>query len=116
MRYLLLAFLATVGGCGPGNGGTDDMGVGDMTMLPMNCSNGMKDADETDVDCGGSCAGCAAGKQCKKGSDCASQSCTNNVCDVPACDDMIKNGDESDVDCGGKTCPGCAVGKMCGGG
>lgn len=35
------------------------------------CSDGVKNGDETDVDCGGSCAGkCAAGKACLVSGDC----------------------------------------------
>ncbi len=98
-------------GCTPGGG--SDMGMGDMSMLPDHCSNGMKDVDESDVDCGGSCAQCAGGKKCAKGSDCASTFCTNGLCDAPSCNDGIKNGNETDLDCGGGMCPGCAIGKMC---
>ena len=47
------------------------------------CFNGLKDGDETGVDCGGSCAPCAT------------------------CDDGIKNGDETGVDCGGSFCEPC---------
>src|SRR5262245_41234914 len=109
--FSVLALIGTVG-CGSAIP-VDDMGIGDLTLLPEHCSNMMAVADEVDVDCGGSCAPCAAGKRCKKGTDCASQSCTNNACDVPACDDKIRNGDESDVDCGGKVCLACDAGRMC---
>ena len=47
------------------------------------CFNGIKDGDETGVDCGGSCVPCAT------------------------CDDGIKNGDETGVDCGGSDCEPC---------
>lgn len=47
------------------------------------CFNGLKDGDETGVDCGGSCAPCAT------------------------CDDGIKNGSETGVDCGGPDCAPC---------
>ncbi len=35
------------------------------------CTDKKKNGDETDVDCGGSCSGCAAGKACSKTPDCA---------------------------------------------
>jgi hypothetical protein len=42
------------------------------------CVDGHKDADETDVDCGGpTCPHCAVGKQCLVDTD-----CVNNACDV----------------------------------
>jgi hypothetical protein len=35
------------------------------------CSDGVQNQGETDVDCGGPCAGCALGKHCKTDLDCA---------------------------------------------
>jgi hypothetical protein len=43
----------------------------------------VKNGDESDVDCGGGCAGCDAGKNCASGSDCASALCKGGQC-VPA--------------------------------
>lgn len=43
------------------------------------CVNQQKDADETDVDCGGqTCAPCTSGKMCKVNTDCVSNVCKNN--------------------------------------
>jgi hypothetical protein len=54
------------------------------TSLPSSgtsCSNGVKDGDETDVDCGGgTCPVCANGDACNAGPDCASRVCTANKC------------------------------------
>jgi choice-of-anchor A domain-containing protein/RHS repeat-associated protein len=36
------------------------------------CHNGLRDGDESDVDCGGSCAPCNAGKACNADTDCPS--------------------------------------------
>jgi len=36
------------------------------------CTNGYKDGDETDLDCGGSCKTCGYGKMCKSTADCQS--------------------------------------------
>lgn len=48
------------------------------------CNNGIQDADETGIDCGG--ADCAA---------------------CPSCTDGILNGSETGIDCGGPDCPAC---------
>ncbi len=57
------------------------------------CSNMSRDGNETDVDCGGAgCPGCAAGKTCNVGSDCASNHCSRGIC--------------CDQDCSG-TCQSC---------
>lgn len=56
----------------------DDTGTGGVS-----CFNGIKDGDETGVDCGGSCVPCAT------------------------CDDGIKNGQETGIDCGGPDCEPC---------
>lgn len=81
---------------------------------PPKPDDGKKNADETDVDCGGSVAPkCADNKGCKTADDCTSGVCTNDVCQVPSPTDNVKNGDETDVDCGGTKAPQCAVGKKC---
>ncbi|MEM9991113.1 MAG: choice-of-anchor B family protein [Bacteroidota bacterium] len=49
-----------------------------------NCSDGIRNQDEEDIDCGGSsCAACST------------------------CNDRIQNGDEEGIDCGGSACPEC---------
>jgi Dictyostelium (slime mold) repeat len=49
---------------------------------PSSCANGIRDYDEGDVDCGGSCdTKCASGKHCWTDWDCASGVCmTGDVC------------------------------------
>lgn len=48
---------------------------------PSTASDGVKDGDETDVDCGGSSQkACDAGKTCLVYQDCASGNCTNGAC------------------------------------
>jgi len=44
------------------------------------CTDGAKNGAETDVDCGGSCAPCAGGRQCLVDADCLSASCAGGVC------------------------------------
>lgn len=72
------------------------------------CSNAVQDGDETDIDCGGSCAArCQPGLACQLNSDCDSHVCADGQCAVPTCADKQRNGEETDVDCGGKS--GCGV-------
>jgi hypothetical protein len=40
-----------------------------------NCTNGEKDWDESDLDCGGVCPGCASGRHCFVNEDCTSGQC-----------------------------------------
>jgi formylglycine-generating enzyme required for sulfatase activity len=77
--------------------------------------DGVKNGDETDVDCGGSAKACADGRACLVDHDCESAACGAGVCQAPTATDGRKNGDETDVDCGGSTtqAPKCAAGKSC---
>ena len=94
------------------------------------CSDGKKDYDETDVDCGGSCGECGPALRCKKPTDCTTGfcqhvcKCTNDAsCPIgdvcllgeclPHCQDYRKDADETDVDCGGASCPACGPGRAC---
>lgn len=53
------------------------------------CSDGIKNGNETGVDCGGTCPACPV---------------------IPTCSDGIKNGNETGVDCGGTDCSPCNTG------
>jgi protocatechuate 3,4-dioxygenase beta subunit len=44
------------------------------------CSDGVKNGNETDVDCGGSCGGCPINKICYIDSDCESNNCIDGSC------------------------------------
>ena len=59
--------------------GADGGGAQDLTSATV-CSDGRRDGDETDVDCGGSCSPCGAGAACLHAVDCASRLCANNLC------------------------------------
>ena len=88
----------------------------DAAPIDVECTNGRKDTNETDVDCGGpKCRKCVDGKQCVAATDCAGGFCELNTkqCSTPSCSDAIRNGNETDVDCGGGTCRVCAVGRRC---
>ena len=78
------------------------------------CTDGDKNGQETDVDCGGSsCARCADDKACDVGSDCAGGTCSSGTCHTPTCTDGEKNALETDIDCGGPACGKCADDKGC---
>ena len=89
----------------------------DTSLIPVQCSNGVRDFGETDLDCGGNCTGCAIGKRCLIDRDCSSSYCAaNNTCQVApsaSCFDVLKNQDETDRDCGGLICGPCNDGEMC---
>lgn len=80
------------------------------------CGNGVKDGDESDVDCGGSCGGCDDGKACRQGGDCVSGLCTGNVCAAPLvcgrgtadCDGNAANGCETSTQADALHCGDCA--------
>jgi hypothetical protein len=73
------------------------------------CSDGIRNGNETDVDCGGpTCPKCATGKTCASGTDCVSGVCTNGVCVTApkVCSATV---------CGAQNgCPACANGQGCG--
>jgi len=105
-----------------GGGTTDEPEPTTTTMLPVDetaepsgCDNGIQDGDETDVDCGGSCADrCGGGQGCGSDDDCESNQCTPGMtCEAPSCTNLVLDGDETDVDCGGGTCPPCDNGETC---
>ena len=78
------------------------------------CTDNIKNGTESDVDCGGSCPGCADGKVCTAGPDCENGICTGGSCAAPSCDDNVKNGTELDVDCAGPCgARSCKVGQVC---
>lgn len=48
------------------------------------CSDGIRNGDESDVDCGGGCgATCGVGASCRADQDCTSGDCSNGVCQGP---------------------------------
>jgi hypothetical protein len=105
------------GGCAAaGDCATGACNVTSKKCVATHCDDGVKDSNETDVDCGGSCnARCDLGRACSGSGDCASQVCSKgNVCVVSRCVDGFQNGDEADVDCGGSVCSArCGAGSNC---
>lgn len=76
---------------------------------PNCCSDGVKDADETGVDCGGSCAAC---QNCAASCDNGVKDCDETAIDVgpscnngkTACTNGYQDANEEGIDCGGD-CP-----------
>lgn len=85
----------------------------DRLCIPPTCSDIIKNGDETDVDCGGSClARCGPLEKCLNDGDCVGGVCIAETC-APTCSDQTTNGAETDVDCGGSDCAACVLGKTC---
>ncbi len=87
-----------------------------MAPAPKLCADGIKDGNETDIDCGGgTCPPCSIARSCKANADCASNACDalTLVCAASQCTDQLQDGSETDVDCGGGVCPSCSIGKKC---
>jgi hypothetical protein len=87
----------------------DDGGV-------LTCLDHVRDGDESDVDCGGSCpTRCPVGGACASNNDCDSNVCNplKSTCAPARCGDKIHDGDESDIDCGGLACAPCQPDKAC---
>ena len=86
------------------------------------CSDGIKNGDQTDIDCGGACKPCKRGLMCRSGEDCESGLCINQTCVTNAppntCTNEEMDGTETDIDCGGDCLPcynrdGCAASADC---
>lgn len=86
------------------------------------CTDGARNQDETDTDCGGGCSQrCSAGEACAVDSDCSSGVCgtdgcatgVGTCCQAPTCNDGVANGDEPVVDCGTPACGLCIAGEAC---
>ncbi len=77
----------SVGRCASG----DELRLG--CAPPPGCNDGVQNGDETDVDCGGSCAPCETGQNCEIPNDCLSGQCDGNVCVGMACTDEPVEGE-----------------------
>ncbi len=73
------------------------------------CSDGIKNQEESDVDCGGPCDVCSLGLRCDENRDCSTTFCNqvSRVCELkPSCSDGVQNQKEEGIDCGGP-CSAC---------
>jgi hypothetical protein len=69
---------------------------GTCTPPPVfnSCDNGVKDGNETDVDCGGKdCQSCLLNRACTTATDCRSNLCTSGQCAAPGFKAMATLGD-----------------------
>ncbi len=106
---LRLSVSATVGLLALALAGCGGSGAGET------CSDGARNQNETDVDCGGVCEPCAQGESCLVDGDCTTGNCDNGSCGPetePSCSDGEQNQNETDIDCGG-VCDPCAAGQAC---
>jgi len=76
------------------------------------CTDTVRNAPETDTDCGGPCSPCTAGRICAVGTDCTSQACHAGRCLPDHCASGAFDGDEVGRDCGG-SCTACGDGTGC---
>lgn len=79
------------------------------------CQDGIQDADECGVDCGGEqCAKCGNFVRCSEAEDCQSGITDGQSCVSSDCNNRERDGDESGIDCGGdNTCRRCGAGEGC---
>ncbi|MCA9638770.1 MAG: hypothetical protein KC420_22235, partial [Myxococcales bacterium] len=86
-----------------------------MTCQVPACDDGIRNGDETDVDCGGSCGmTCDNGQGCIVDDDCISLICDGGVCQASdLCNNGMKDMEETDVDCGGVCGPTCEIDEGC---
>ncbi|MBP6566854.1 MAG: T9SS type A sorting domain-containing protein [Saprospiraceae bacterium] len=85
--------------------------IGYKTNTQSTCTDGVKNGQETGIDCGGpTCPVCpptctdGVKNGQETGVDCGGPTCPSCP---PTCTDGVKNGQETGVDCGGPTCPSC---------
>lgn len=99
--------------------------LADFTVkMNETCTDGIKNQDEIDIDCGGTvCDACVVVPEetCEDGilnQDETEIDCGGEICDAcieeivepePTCTDGILNQDETDIDCGGMVCDACVI-------
>ena len=77
------------------------------------CTDQIRNGEETDIDCGGTCGKCDLGGRCGADADCDEGTCKGGTCAPLPCANGVQDGEETDVDCGGDTCRKCAGGRTC---
>lgn len=83
-----------------------------MYLNPL-CDDRVRNGDETDIDCGGTCGQCEVGDRCEADRDCGEAACIGGTCAPHVCENNVLDGDETDVDCGGPFCRPCSGGRTC---
>lgn len=108
-------------------------GISGCVAAPPSCTDRLRNQDETDIDCGGSCPlKCGDFKTCSVSTDCNSGLCQvlshslschyspdivngTKVCSRAHCVNGVQDAEEAGVDCG-QDCPvGCESGAVCNG-
>jgi len=87
-------------------------GSGCVFYLNPLCTDQIRNGDETDIDCGGTCGKCEIGDSCKVDADCEDSDCKGGACTAFPCFNGVRDGDETDIDCGGG-CRSCAGLRGC---
>ncbi len=98
-----------------------DAGSPQPNACEEHCFDGIANADETDVDCGGACGPCLPTISCIPGDCEAPAVCACGLCLLPdeaercarRCADGQLHGPETDIDCGGSQCAPCRRGQRC---
>ena len=93
--------------CNPGDDCVDNTDCSsklcqDGSCTAPSCTDGVRNGDKSDVDCGGSCNGCEGSKQCESDEDCLSGDCESGTCTDVEC--------QKDSDCT-KLDVACVVGQ-----
>jgi hypothetical protein len=98
-----------------GMNGVGTCANGECNMPTPSCNDGVKNGDESDVDCGSTCDNkkCPEGKHCANAVDCESGLCGSaGICLAKHCDNGWMDQGETGQDCGGP-CNKCDSGKGC---
>nr|AYC79484.1 tryptophan synthase alpha chain [uncultured bacterium] len=115
MRRIALASCLLAAACGSKPPMTMTMqSPPDLAMFAFpDCTDGIANEGESDVDCGGPCKKCKVMQKCNGAGDCQSGICLMGTCMASSiCSDGMRDGDETDVDCGG-SCAACGFGAGC---
>ena len=113
-RYYIWAFAQNNAGLASAPAHSSGVTVNVLLNTEYACTDKLRDGDESDIDCGGSCrAKCANNRQCLVSSDCKTSYCVNNVCRSGNCTDGYQNQGETDVDCGGNCPAKCDLHSKC---
>ena len=116
MRIALQYNNSATGSCGSFSyGEVEDYTVFLQAAAGPSCTDGIKNGDETGVDCGGTnCPACPEIMGCTNpASHNYNPQATNDDGSCQTCNDGIQNGDETGVDCGGNKCIPCTVSSYC---
>jgi len=83
--------------------------------VAFDCTDGIRNDSETDVDCGGpNCSACGPGGECLLPGDCDSGVCLGGICFPPVCGDGVTNGTDVCDDAGNSpTCDSDCTLPLC---